>query len=310
MDSLFNKITRQMYTVVSGVLLVAATAGCSEDFAGNQLEESAQEVPLQVDTDIKASGEVDTRAVTQSIGIFRQNTNGYTALENIKYNQIDGRAWEADNKANTIYLTDQKALLSAYSPYGKITFSGVNTTLTTQKYDADKVWYHATTGGDVTKNSPKATFKMKPAYARLRLYITRNDYEKTGYISTVSISNAGTSFISVGTLNMKTGEITKAASSPNKWTYNLNTTVVGKTTNTAYDALVIPQNTDVAGGLFIEMTVDGQLASVTIPHIVFQSGVIHRINLQLNKRDRLITLSGIEYEDYKSVEEHNVITKP
>lgn len=269
MKQKINKLT----CLVAAVLL----AGCS----GSELPEGLQpggpseaDIPLNV-TVASLEAEVEsapgTRATsnltTGSIGIFRDNSNGYTAVNNIRYN-YGSTKWTPQTASETIYLGLQSVNVCAYHPWS----SGKTTAiaLTSGVYAAANDLSYATnlSVDGRTNKTTALTFAMKRAYARIGFTLKRDNYPGTcavtkvtlkNIVNTASLNITGTPAYNGGTGSKGTVAIDAAPSSP----VTVTATVGG---TTAWpDSYLLPPCTPYTDGMEITLTVDGRTMTTTVP---------------------------------------------
>lgn len=270
--------TNRLTCLLAAVLF----AGCS----GSELPEGLQpagpseaDIPLNV-TVASLEAEVEsapgTRATTNlgsgtSIGIFRDNTNGYTAASNIRYNYGSPK-WAPQTASETIYLGLLPVNVCAYHPWS----SGKTTAiaLTSGVYAATNDLSYATNQSvdGRTNKTTALTFAMKRAYSRVTLTISR-DATYSAAMGSCKINQVGFKPVA-GTLSAVTSlDISKemsaqTASASSGLVYN---TVASDDINAGINVgasgsidLLIPPTT-VSAEMLLTVTVDGEARAVSIP---------------------------------------------
>lgn len=278
-------------------LLVAVLfAGCS----GSELPEGLQpagsseaNIPLNV-TVASLEAEVEsapgTRAVTNlgsgnSIGIFRDNTNGYPVATNIRYNYGSPK-WTPQTASETIYLGLLPVNVCAYHPWsnGKTTSISLTSGIYAAANDLSYAINQSVDGR--TNKSTALTFAMKRAYARLAFKLKRDNYPGTCAVSNLTVKNLLTST----TLNITNGTYaaasgTTAATLNRTRTVNV-TTTVGASTDWGEEYLLVPCN-PAGTGMEITLTVDGKTMTTTVPTASYKpvAGEYKTITLTLKGTD-------------------------
>lgn len=265
MKQKINKLT----CLVAAVLL----AGCS----GSELPEGLQpggpseaDIPLNV-TVASLEAEVESSPVTRattnlntgSIGIFRDNTNGYTAATNIRYNYASP-TWTPQTATETIYLGLLPVNVCAYHPWsaGKTTAIALTSDVYAAANDLSYAINQSVDGR--TNKTTALTFAMKRAYARLAFKLKRDNYPGTCSVTNLTVKNllpSTTLTITTGTYAANNG--TASATLNRTRTVNV-TTTVGSSSDWGEEYLLVPC-TPAGSGMEITLTVDGKTMTTTVP---------------------------------------------
>lgn len=170
------------YLVIFGMALLLASCN-SNDNSTDEVE-----VPLSVKsfyiTDRTTKQEIP---FMNSMGVFRLAENGYTAINNAKYDYKS--VW---GSTNPIYLRNAEATLCFCFPYGSAGITNstdiTSVTLTSQEYSKseDLCYVFSKTSGGTDLPSK---FIAKHAYSMLAFEITVGTYIGKGNITNISISN-------------------------------------------------------------------------------------------------------------------------
>lgn len=298
--------TNRLTCLLAAVLL----AGCS----GSELPEGLQpagpseaETPLNV-TVASLESEVEsspgTRATTNlttgSIGIFRDNLNGYTAASNVQYNYGSSK-WLPQTTSETIYLGLLSVNVCAYHPW----ISGYNTAtaipLTSNVYAAANDLSYATNQSvdGLTNKTTALTFAMKRAYARVAFKLKRDNYPGTCTVTKLTVANllpSTTLNITSGTYAANTG--TAAATLDRTRTVTV-TATVGASTDWGEEYLLVPC-TPASTGMTITLTVDGKTMSTIVSKTNYTpvAGQYKTITLTLKGTD--LKASSVTTENWTS----------
>lgn len=289
------------------LLAVILLAGCS----GSELPEGLQpagpseaDIPLNV-TVASLEAEVEsapgTRAATNlgsgtSIGIFRDNTNGYTAAGNIRYNYGSPK-WAPQTASETIYLGLLPVNVCAYHPWssGKTTAialtSGVYATTNDLSYATN-----LSVDGRTNKTTA-LTFAMKRAYARVAFKLKRDNYPGTCTVSNLTVKKllpSTTLTITSGTYAATTGT---TAATLNRTRTVVVTATAGASTDWGEEYLLVPC-TPAGTGMEITLTVDGKTMTTTVPTASYKpvAGEYKTITLTLKGTD--LKASSVTTEDW------------
>ena len=294
--------TNRLACLLAAVLL----AGCSGSELPDGLQpagKSEADIPLNV-TVASLEAEVEsssgTRATTNvssgSIGIFRDNTNGYTAATNIRYNYASPK-WTPQTATETIYLGLLSVNVCAYHPWS----SGKTTAiaLTSGVYAATNDLSYATnlSVDGRTNKTAALTFAMKRAYARVAFKLKRDNYPGTCTVSNLTVKNllpSTTLTITTGAYTATTG--TTAVTLNRTRTVNV-TTTVGASTDWGEEYLLVPC-TPTGSGMEITLTVDGKTMTTTVPTASYKpvAGEYKTITLTLKGTD--LKASSVTTEDW------------
>lgn len=288
---------KQRIHIIACLLATAFLAGCS----GSELPEGVQPVdpadatiPLNVQVE-SLDAEVDdapgTRAATTlttgSIGIFRDNTNDYTAVNNIRYNYGSPK-WTPQTAGETIYLGLQSTNVCAYYPWTNGYTNSAAIPLTSAVYNANNDLSYATNrsvDGRTNKTVP-VTFAMTRAYARVGFKLKRDNYPGTCLVTNLTVKY----LLPSATLNITNGTYS-AATGTNAVTLNVTKTVnvttsVGASTDWPDNYLLVPC-TPYGTGMEITLTVDSKTMTTTIPTASYKpvAGEYKTITLTLKGTD-------------------------
>lgn len=297
---------KQKINKLTCLLAAVLFAGCS----GSELPDGLQPAgPSEADTPLNVAvssleAEVEssagTRAATNvtsgSIGIFRDNTNGYVAATNIRYNYASPK-WTPQTASETIYLGLLSVKVCAYYPWS----SGKTTSiaLTSGVYAAaNDLSYAINQSVDGRTNKTTAlTFTMKRAYARVAFKLKRDNYPGTCSVTNLTVKN----LLPTTTLNITTGAYaaatgTTAATLNRTRTVNV-TTTVGASTDWGEEYLLVPCN-PTGSGMEITLTVDGKTMVTTVPTASYKptAGEYKTITLTLKGTD--IKASSVTTENW------------
>ena len=242
-----------------------------------------------------------TRAATNlgsgtSIGIFRDNTNGYTAAGNIRYNYGSPK-WAPQTASETIYLGLLPVNVCAYHPWssGKTTAialtSGVYATTNDLSYATN-----LSVDGRTNKTTA-LTFAMKRAYARVAFKLKRDNYPGTCTVSNLTVKNllpSTTLTITSGTYAATTGT---TAATLNRTRTVVVTATAGASTDWGEEYLLVPC-TPAGTGMEITLTVDGKTMTTTVPTASYKpvAGEYKTITLTLKGTD--LKASSVTTEDW------------
>lgn len=298
---------KQKTNKLTCLLAAVLFAGCS----GSELPEGLQpagpsdaDIPLNV-TVASLEAEVEsapgTRAATNlgsgtSIGIFRDNTNGYTAAGNIRYNYGSPK-WAPQTASETIYLGLLQVNVCAYHPWS----SGKTTAiaLTSGVYAAaNDLSYAVNKSVDGRTNKTTAlTFAMKRAYARVAFKLKRDNYPGTCTVSNLTVKNllpSTTLTITSGTYAATTGT---TAATLNRTRTVVVTATAGASTDWGEEYLLVPC-TPTGTGMEITLTVDGKTMTTTVPTASYKpvAGEYKTITLTLKGTD--LKASSVTTEDW------------
>lgn len=196
-------INRTLVFAVVAIVLASCSKGDVFQSNGNGLP-----VPLSVSS-TSLSAAVTKGAVTTggTIGVFlaKDDSKGYVAQNNVKYEYTDNNKWE--NKGlDKIYLNNNFASVCAYYPYEAIG-SGSNSSsfsLTSQKYDANADLCYAQNITGLNNNSATVDFTMNHAYSKITFIIVKGSYSGVSKIDEIRINNSVLQ--AAGLLNITNGE--------------------------------------------------------------------------------------------------------
>lgn len=258
--------TKTVFRSATAILLAFWAAGCDKE-TNTELSADTM-VPVEIVSSEIIAG-VQTRAAstiqTGSIGVFRMSNNGYGTILNAQYDYSSG--WKPNGDANIVYVGGANATLCAYYPYGVVSFNNTTCTLSAQLYNANRDLCYATTGGaTVCNKTPRAVFTMKRAYARVKLFITRQaSYGGNCRIASMNLMDGTDGFYRTGTLYINSGYYNFLGTWNTKgWTaYLNNVSIADGVTNESCDVLIPPQT--IYKGLVIKLNIDGVYYSVTVP---------------------------------------------
>lgn len=167
--------------------------GCSGDDNVASKQESTTPVPLSIaSASVLLSTQSATKATftelkSDSIGVFLFSTNGYTALNNIKY--IYDLSWTSKTP---IYLGSAAAGLCSYYPYNKSWADAKAIPLASQGQSAMNDLCYAGPVTGLTNIAPSVNFQMKRAYSMITFHITKKaNYTGACAISSITLANGG-----------------------------------------------------------------------------------------------------------------------
>lgn len=226
-----------MKRIISLIICAALYGSCTDndEWTGGRHDEgdtSSSSLQIFSVTVDEAMG-VSTRTVEslkagESIGVYLQGTKtaGETEcapVNNREYKLLD-KGWGPALPADTIYLYQEKAQVSAYYPYDenmKYTASSYDETtgtetgktdypnlipLSTQPYDQKKELF-IDLHKEVDLWNRKVTFGLTHAYSRLKLSIVRGDNYPLSVCKLSSVTLANDSLFSNGVLDLTDGKV-------------------------------------------------------------------------------------------------------
>lgn len=271
------------------VLLAALWAGsCTSDLTQpSDMPGANDKIPLLVRNITLEESAVATRAATapavgSSVGVFRHADSYYTVgSNNIKYTLTADKGWQPATAGTDILLgaNDSRALLYAYHPSNDkiaVAADSVTVDLAARDYDAayDLSYMAADSaqaldvGGLVYNFHPGVNFRMKHAYTRLGVTLTRgDDYGNAGAITAVSLTlNGGGKLYSTGTQNISTGDYTPGTADIEKITYTVpaDTKITPTAKTASFSYLLPPDKSGTISDLTLTVTVDGITTRTTI----------------------------------------------
>lgn len=284
-------------------LLPVVAVGCSSDITipGSSPVDEGQLRPVFIEESFIETG-VPTRAATGvsggSMGVFLASTNNYTAKYNVQYT-YSASATPKWGATTPIYVGGENAVLSAYYPYGSVTFNAGSTvaTLDAQAYsDTKDMCYTHTGGAAVCNKTPQVTFNMVRAYSRLLFSITRSTtqpYPNACKVTQVKMApdGSGKEFYTKRTLDISkaagtAGQLggTKAAD----WTLNTSSLAMGSGiaagATQQIDMLFPPQTFTANTDTKITLTIDNKPYIATIPYVSFKemgAGKYNEVKLEI-----------------------------
>lgn len=259
-------------------------SACTADADGPVPEEKVDttERPLTVTAQVEA--EVVTRATataleTGTLAVFRKNTNGYAALNNIPYtwNTTDKKWKSADaaDKAKTIYVNHQDADVYAYYPYDAARGTNTSFNLTMGRNTPDATMLYSATQ-KVNNRTALATFAMKSGYSRITFRLLNMNLPYC-LIKSASVT-FGSAMKTQGTIDISADTPTTTAGSATSSSYAFPLSTpdsiyssgigTGKWDETL-DLLMIPGQAVPQMTISVQLTLSGMLTnattSVTIP---------------------------------------------
>lgn len=294
--------TNRLTCLLAAVLI----AGCS----GSELPEGLQpagpseaETPLNV-TVASLEAEVEsspgTRAATNlttgSIGIFRDNTNGYTAASNVQYNYVSSK-WAPQSTSETIYLGLLPVNVCAYHPWssGKTTAIALKSDVYATANDLSYATNQSVDGR--TNKSTALTFAMKRAYARVAFKLKRDNYPGTCSVTNLTVKNLLASTTLTITSGTYAATIGTTAATLNRTRTVVVTATAGASTDWGEEYLLVPC-IPAGTGMEITLTVDGKTMTTTVPTASYKpvAGEYKTITLMLKGTD--LKASSVTTEDW------------
>lgn len=181
--------------------------GCDEgselsgeiDAGWKPIEVASCRAQLEVNGVTRALGLTEIK--TGTLGLYRKATNGYTALNNVRYTYKEATTataarWESDDATKAIYVNAKTADIYAVYPYMEINgnptnghqFDGTSVTgMHQQRYYSDSRNEVMISGDSPANNrAPRLQLEMKHIYSRLSLHI-ENSSEQTYIIKSLTL---------------------------------------------------------------------------------------------------------------------------
>ena len=256
-------------------------------------------VPLIVES-ATVNAEVTTRAATTltsgSIGVFRLAGNGYTAVNNSRYDYAPLAWTPGGGPANAVLLGGEVARVCAYHPWqASLNSTAIPLTsqvLTDANNDISFATSRAVDGSSINKTT---TFNMIRAYAKVTFKFKRDNYSGTCQVQKVELKN----LLPSATLDIGTGAYSTAAGVANSSVSQEKSVTVPATDTVPWgsDILLVPC-TPAGTGMTIVITVDGKTMTTTIPVADYQPERGEYATITIMVQGTGINITKVETEDW------------
>ena len=256
-------------------------------------------VPLIVES-ATVNAEVTTRAATTltsgSIGVFRLAGNGYTAVNNSRYDYAPLAWTPGGGPANAVFLGGEVARVCAYHPWqASLNSTAIPLTsqvLTDANNDISFATSRAVDGSSINKTT---TFNMIRAYAKVTFKFKRDNYSGTCRVQKVELKN----LLPAATLNIGTGIYSTAAGVANSSVSQEKSVTVPATDTVPWgsDILLVPC-TPAGTGMTVVITVDGKTMTTTIPVAGYRPERGEYATITIMVQGTGINITKVEAEDW------------
>lgn len=289
---------KKNHLLSAAAFIIAASASCSriEEGLGNaDPGYTALDVSIMMH-ETQSKGLVTGTSLPEGteVGLSLYETDGniYDNLpySNVRFSSSGSGSSQTWNPDTDVMLSASEAILYAYYPYAsEITDVAAIPVTATSEVQTDYMYASPVSG--LNNNSPKAAITMHHALSAIRLSMKRGTYTGTGEVTSISVKGEG--IATEGILNAKDGTLTSVSATdigiaPALEAFTLSSDLQGT------DIITIPAGAEKS--IEMEITIDGEVFSLTTDPITLEAGKIAVYEATVNNAD--ISLSSVRIADW------------